>query len=158
MECIRSVRRFVPWTDWRTGPTAREAIVRLTHGNLQPADNFNIQTPWACFHAQGGIETTEEDLARNLPGSYATAEEAEAEANRRCPHFHAKHNQTINGRLDDSIRWQDDFMGPNVLADYVGVTREDLYKIARGVIKATKKMADGALEYHGQRCYGTNRY
>lgn len=151
MKTIRSIERWIPWTQWQTGPTARRVESRLTRGNARPEGVYSIVTPWSCM--AGHPETTDAQLLAPLGESYATEGEALRAAALKVPFAFAKHNRTINDRLHSSIDWQGTFMGPTVLADYVGVTLPMLYALARGERRATKAMADGARRYKGQRSY-----
>ena len=127
MKTIRIITRYVPRVTPFAPPCAQRADVRLVQGNAAPDGNG----PCGAH--------------------YATEPEAQAEADRRAPYWHHAHNKSIRDRLQSSIQWQGTFMGPGVLADFMGVSRDTLYLIAQGRVKATRAHVKGAQEYHGQR-------
>lgn len=142
---LKSIVRWIPWTGMYGPPQAYKFEVRLIdHGSC-----VLVHTPFAAL--DGRADMTDTDLERFARDAFVDEAAALAEAQRRYPHWENKNNQAIAGRLVDSIRWHGDFMGPCQVADAVGVTREELYELARGKRKATRAQAKAALDYHGVR-------
>ena len=144
MQTLKTVKRYVPWTGRYGPPTAYPAEVRLIRHS---SGYIAVHTPLSCL--LGREDMTEDDLIGMLHYSFATPEEATTEAKRTHPHYERPENQIVLGRLHDAIRWRGEFMGPHELADAIGVSVSELYELARGGIKATRKQAEAADKYHG---------
>lgn len=148
MRTIRTITRFVARWGWQYAPHAQSVEVHLIEGCN---GDFFIRSPWACVNAHGGLDTTDGQLAAILgPHAFVTEAEAQSHADRQAPHWAAPHNQVVNGRIHDAIRWDGELVGVGKLADNLGVTRERLYAIGRGEVKASRWQALAAQEYRGR--------
>lgn len=147
MKTIRIVNCWIPRHGIFHAPTAQLVPVYL----VESGGNYFIQSPWAMIDAPRGLDTTDAQLLAIVRPHYGTEDEALADAMACAPFWHRPDNQVIIGRLHDCLRWDGEICGPPNLADAIGESRERLYAICRGEIKATRKQASAAREYRGQK-------
>jgi hypothetical protein len=150
MRIHKTITRFVGRWGWQGPPWAQEVKVHLVQAGLD-GEHWLICTPWACLNAPNKAETTEFQMTAALgPHAFDREQEALDHANAKAPHWHRKDNQVVSGRAHDATRWHGELVGVGGLSDATGLTREELYTIARGEKKATKKQAELALSYKGK--------
>ena len=141
MNLIRAITRYVPRYGFSCEPSAQAVDIRL----VQCLDSVNLITPWACLHSSR--DATDDQMAAALGVSFATADEALAHANRICP-WHSW-NTPIRERLLDARRWRGCLVGDGQLADAIGISTDELHRLALGEHKATRKQLLAAENYHG---------
>lgn len=147
MRHVRSITRYIArWGIWYE-PRAEKVEVHLFESDC---GDYFVRLPWACVNAVRGPDTTDDQMAAILGSPHVTAEEALAWATHKAPFWHKVSNQKVLTRLHDAIRWDGDLCGPWNLADKMLVTKDELYALARGEKKATRKQADLAMAYHGR--------
>jgi hypothetical protein len=148
MHLIRSITRFVPQYSVHEQPSALEVTVSL----VAAGDRFFISTPWSMTDATDGADTSDATMEGRLgrDRAFGTAAEALAAAKLLAPHAGKKNNEIVRERLHDAIRWDGDIVGRGLLADALDVSTDRLMRLAWGGDRATARMAQAALAYHGR--------
>jgi hypothetical protein len=145
-DILCEARRFIPYKSLCSQPCAYPFPIRL----IRWGQRVTVNTPFACVSGREGM--TPDDLV-NMMGrdSYATAQEATAEARRRYPHFDNPDNQTVLDALLTARHNDGDTCGPYGLADCLGASRDEVFRIAHGKDKATPDHAARAANYKGRK-------
>lgn len=145
MRSHRSITRWIPRADVFNGPRAEEVKVYLTEDDY---GRFYLHSPWAFVDAPNGLDTSDHALESIVRPCYSTQEKALSHADAMAPYWHRKENDVVRGRIHDALRWG--HFEDSHLANAMDVSRETLYAIGRGKIKATRKQAAAALAYKGR--------
>ncbi len=131
---LRSIIRYIPSYGLYTLPAGREMRISLIKYDFSCA----VVTPFSCL--PGKEDWTDDDLIRIARDSFATIEEAEAEAKRLCPFAGNKRNEEIRTEVIDARHYHGKLVGSYRVADAYGVSVEDIHAIARGAKKAPRKI------------------
>lgn len=137
MQIIRAKDAYYPSFHIGGSPQSVQCVIAIVEAN----DKRYLKTPFAFLNAYA-----DDDIERTIDGRgfYASADDCAAYLSREYPNWEAA--APIMDALCDARHYHGDLVGPGRLADKLGVSRDDLYPLARGHKRFTLKQVRAAVK------------